>query len=119
MKLWQKNTQTLDAFIEAFETQDDLILDQNLTPYDVQGSIAHAKMLQKIGILTKKELFDLEKGLQEILKLHEKGNFHLEPGDEDIHTKIENFLTEKYGEVGKKIHTGRSRNDQLCQEPSG
>lgn len=113
MKLWQKNNQQLNSFIEAFETKDDLLCDQKLIPYDVYGSLAHAKMLYKINILTKHELTQLEEGLKEILKLTNEGKFVLEAGDEDIHTKIENFLTEKYGETGKKIHTARSRNDQI------
>lgn len=113
MKLWQKNTTQLNSFIEHFETKDDLLCDQKLIPYDVYGSLAHAKMLCKINILTKEELHNLEKGLKEILELNKEGKFILEEGDEDIHTKIENFLTEKYGEVGKKIHTARSRNDQV------
>ncbi len=112
-KLWQKDNLILDPIIEAFETKDDLILDQNILPYDVEGSLAHAKMLNKIGILTKDELIKLEKGLTEILNLENNGEFNLQFGDEDIHTKIENYLTEKYGEVGKKIHTLRSRNDQV------
>jgi argininosuccinate lyase len=112
-KLWQKNDQKLDEFVEAFETKDDLLLDQKLIPFDVQGSISHAKMLTKIGILSKSELFKLEKGLKEILKLAGEDNFTLEIGDEDIHTKIENYLTDKYADVGKKIHTARSRNDQV------
>lgn len=112
-KLWQKDNLILDPIIEAFETKDDLILDQNILPYDVEGSLAHAKMLNKIGILTKDELIKLEKGLTEILDLANNGKINLQFGDEDIHTKIENYLTEKYGEVGKKIHTLRSRNDQV------
>lgn len=112
-KLWQKGSQKLDKFVETFETKDDLLLDQKLIPYDVYGSLAHAKMLYKIGILSKIELSKLEKGLEEILELNNNGKFNLEAGDEDIHTKIENFLTIKYGQVGKKIHTARSRNDQV------
>lgn len=112
-KLWQKNKTKLNSLIETFETKDDLILDQKLIKYDVLGSIAHAKMLNKIGILTIEEVNKLELGLNEILKLDKSGKFKLEYGDEDIHTKIENFLTEKYGETGKKIHTARSRNDQV------
>lgn len=103
----------MNPFVETFETQGDLLLDQKLVVYDIQGSLAHAKMLYKIGILSEVELRKLKKGLEEILKLDQKGKFLLEPGDEDIHTKIENFLTDKYGEVGKKIHTARSRNDQV------
>lgn len=112
-KLWQKNKIKLNSIIEAFETKDDLILDQKLIKYDVIGSIAHAKMLHKIGILTSEELNKLEHGLQKILNLDSAGKFKLEHGDEDIHTKIENYLTKKYGEIGKKIHTARSRNDQV------
>jgi len=116
MKLWQKNNQTMDSFIETFETKGDLVLDQKLTKYDVYGSLAQIKMLKKIGIVTEKEESTAITGLLEVLELHKKGNFTLEHGDEDIHTKIENFLTEKYGEVGKKIHTGRSRNDQVLTD---
>jgi argininosuccinate lyase len=112
-KLWQKNNIQLNNFIESFETKDDLLLDQKLIPYDVYGSLAHAKMLHKINIITGEELKKFEDGLKEILKLTSEGKFILETGDEDIHTKIENFLTGKYGEVGKKIHTARSRNDQI------
>ncbi len=112
-KLWQKENDSMNTVIENFETKDDIVLDQNLTTYDIQGSLAHAKMLVKIGILKEDELQKLEQGLTEISDLHTIGKFTLEPGDEDIHTKIENYLTEKYGEVGKKIHTGRSRNDQV------
>ncbi|MBI2442274.1 MAG: argininosuccinate lyase, partial [Candidatus Levybacteria bacterium] len=110
-KLWEKGTK-LNAFVEVFETKDDLLLDQQLVVYDAYGTLAHCAMLKKIGILTSQELEKVRKGLQEILTLHEKGGFILRMGDEDVHTKIENFLTEHYGEVGKKIHTGRSRNDQ-------
>lgn len=110
-KLWEEIE--LDEEIETFETKEDLVLDQKLVKYDVEGSIAHAKMLAKIGILTHEELNKLQKGLLEIVKLDKQKKFELELGDEDIHTKIENYLTENYGEVGKKIHTGRSRNDQV------
>lgn len=108
-KLWDNGESKLDPIIEAFETGDDLVLDQKLVKYDVLGSLAHAKGLHKIGILNEKECKQLEKGLSEIASQ----GLTLEPGDEDVHTKIENYLTEKYGEVGKKIHTGRSRNDQV------
>lgn len=113
-KLWQKDKESkLDPLIEVFETKDDLFLDQKLVKYDCLASIAHAKMLNKIGLLSTGELGKLKEGLKEILKLSEKGEFKLVMGDEDMHTKIENFLTQKYGEVGQKIHTGRSRNDQV------
>lgn len=112
-KLWQKNGVKLNNLIEAFETKDDLLLDQKLVEFDVVGSLAHAKMLLKLKVLKKEELIKIEKGFKEILDLNKRGKFKLEFGDEDIHTKIENYLTEKYGEVGKKIHTYRSRNDQV------
>ncbi len=112
-KLWQKNEYKLDPVIEAFETEGDLKMDQKLVKYDCMASLAHAKMLKKIGILSQKELIQIEKGLLEIIKLEKQGKFILKIGDEDIHSKIENFLTDQYGEVGEKIHTGRSRNDQV------
>lgn len=112
-KLWQKSKTKLNSAVEAFETKNDLLLDQKLVKYDVLGSIAHAKMLHKIGVLAIEDFNKLEKGLNEILNLDKAGKFKLQYGDEDIHTKIENFLTEKYGDVGKKIHTARSRNDQV------
>lgn len=112
-KLWQKKNENLDPLIERFETKDDLLMDQKLLKFDVIGSLAHAKMLRKIGILSDKELTQLTKGLMEILNLGLNGKFILQQREEDIHTKIENYLTDKFGTVGKKIHTGRSRNDQV------
>jgi argininosuccinate lyase len=111
-KLWQKNW-TLDRTVEAFETRDDLVMDGYLVKADVIGSLAHAKMLAKIGILTADEFESIHEGLTKIIVLWEKGRYTLREGDEDIHTKIENTLTQWYGDVGKKIHTGRSRNDQV------
>ena len=111
-KLWGKN-EKLDPTVESFETKEDLYMDKKLIKFDVIGSLAHAKMLKKIGILSDDELSKLTKGLTEILKLIEEEKFILEVGNEDMHTKIENYLTDKYGEVGGKIHTGRSRNDQV------
>ena len=111
-KLWQKNWE-LDKVIETFETKDDIVLDQNLIIYDIYGSIAHAKMLNKIGILSLDELHNLMSGLLKIKELYNNKSFNLQAGDEDIHTKIETYLTTEYGDIGKKIHTGRSRNDQV------
>ncbi len=112
-KLWQKSW-TLDPVIESFETGDDLVVDMKLVRADLAGSMAHAMGLVKIGILTAKEGETIKKGLQDIATLYSNGKFVLQPGDEDIHTKIENYLTDHYGQVGKKIHTGRSRNDQVA-----
>lgn len=111
-KLWQKNW-NLDETVEKFETKSDLLLDQSLLFFDVLGTLAHVIMLKKINLLTSRELAEIQKGLSEILELDQKGKFKLEFGDEDIHTKIENWLTQKYGDSGKKMHTGRSRNDQV------
>jgi len=111
-KLWQKNWK-LNKFVEYYEAKDDVLLDQQLLFFDVLGSLAHAKMLGKIGILNSKELEVLSEGLYKIILLNKHGEFTLSIEDEDIHTKIENYLTKLYGEVGKKIHTGRSRNDQV------
>lgn len=114
-KLWQKDWE-LDKFIESFETKGDLLLDQKLIKYDIYGSLAHAKGLGKIGIFSKNEEKRIIKGLHKIIDLVENEEFILEQGDEDVHTKIENFLTENYGEAGKKINTGRSRNDQILTD---
>lgn len=111
-KLWQKDWR-LHNTIEFFETRDDLLLDQQLVIFDIYGSLSHAMVLKKANIISDKELRIIQKGLNAILELYKKGNFSLEFGDEDIHTKIENYLTEHFGIVGKKIHTGRSRNDQV------
>ncbi|MBI2442639.1 MAG: argininosuccinate lyase [Candidatus Levybacteria bacterium] len=111
-KLWDKGIK-LNEFVESFETKDDLVLDQELVLYDVYGTMAHVAVLAKIKILTPKEHKTAQKGLQEIMEMFAKGEFIPQMGDEDVHTKIENYLTTKYGEVGKKIHTGRSRNDQV------
>lgn len=114
-KLWQKSYR-LDGEIEKFTVGNDYVIDKALVKYDVYGSIAHAAMLNKIGILNKKELNKLKKALKEILKLDEKNKFRINPEDEDVHTAIENHLTKKFGSLGKKIHTARSRNDQVLAD---
>ncbi len=114
-KLWEKGW-ALDKFIEGFETKDDMLLDNRLAEFDVYCSMAHADVLRKLGILTDKEHSALRKALLEVLSLVKSGRFSLKEGDEDIHTKIELFISRKYGEVGKKMHTGRSRNDQVLTD---
>jgi argininosuccinate lyase len=111
-KLWDKGI-GLNKEIEKFTVGNDYILDQKLVKYDAKASIAHAKMLAKIGILTSSELARLESGLREIINIAEAGEFAISPEEEDCHTAIENFLVKKAGEAGKKIHTARSRNDQV------
>jgi argininosuccinate lyase len=112
MKLWDKGFST-DKKIDLFTVGNDRELDVILAKYDVIGNIAHAKMLHKIGLLTKDEIKALEKELVSILKSIEEGNFTIEDSFEDVHSKVEYLLTEKLGDTGKKIHTARSRNDQV------
>jgi argininosuccinate lyase len=112
MKLWQKQYD-LNSAIEAFTVGNDYLLDQELVPFDCQASKAHARMLGKIGVLTKSEVTDLLRGLDQILELHRQSQFAIRREDEDCHTAIENYLTQNIGAAGQKIHTGRSRNDQV------
>jgi len=112
MKLWQK-TKQLDKEIEKFTVGRDYILDKELTFFDCIASKAHARMLGKIGILTDKDVKELLQGLDKIIELDKKGKFEITLEDEDCHTAIENWLIEHVGDAGKKIHTGRSRNDQV------
>lgn len=111
-KLWQKEY-TLDALMEEFTVGTDYLLDRNLVAADCLASIAHARGIAASGLLTPVELASLEKALQEILALNAQGDFGITVQDEDCHTAIESYLTRKTGEAGKKIHTGRSRNDQV------
>lgn len=112
-KIWQSTSTSLHPLVEKYTVGNDYILDTRLLPFDIEASKAHAQALAKAKILTKTELSKLNKGLNEILALHAKGKFMIKQSDEDCHTAIENYLTEKYGDLGKKIHTCRSRNDQV------
>ena len=112
MKLWDKGF-SIDKQIEKFTVGNDREIDMHIAKYDVQASLAHAIMLESIGIITTDELNDLKRGLQELSKDIENGTFTIEASFEDVHSKIEWELTNKLGEVGKKIHTARSRNDQV------
>ena len=112
MKLWDKGFST-DKKIDHFTVGNDRELDLVLAKYDVIASTAHAKMLGKVGLITEEEAKDLVKALGEIGKDIEKGNFTIENDFEDMHSKIEFILTEKLGDTGKKIHSARSRNDQV------
>ena len=112
MKLWQKDA-SIDQLIERFTIGQDHILDLELASYDILGSIAHAKMLHKIDMLTAEELANLTAALEAIQIDIRAGNFNIDDGVEDIHSQVEFILTEKLGDVGKKIHAGRSRNDQV------
>ena len=112
MKLWQKDTSTNEK-IDHFTVGNDRTYDLALAPYDCIASKAHAKMLGEIGMLTSKEVKDLTDALEGILKSTQKGDFVIEKEFEDMHSKIEFLLTQKLGDLGKKIHTARSRNDQV------
>jgi argininosuccinate lyase len=112
MKLWQKKYD-VNKEVEKFTVGNDFLLDLKLVCYDCAASIAHAKMLKKIGILNDNELKSMIEGLKEIIRLNKIGKFEIRQEDEDCHTAIENYLVKNFGEAGKKIHTGRSRNDQV------
>jgi argininosuccinate lyase len=112
MKLWQKelgNKKEVELFTIGRDPDFDLIL----APFDVLGSMAHAAMLSTIGLLTKAENEILQAGLKVIYSEIEKGQFEIAPGVEDVHSQVEFLLTERFGDVGKKLHSGRSRNDQV------
>ena len=111
-KLWEKSTQ-VNAKIEAFTIGLDRKMDVFLAKYDVLGSMAHIRMLESVGLLRKDELESLLIELKNIYHLADEGKFTIESGVEDVHSQVEMLLTEKLGDIGKKIHSGRSRNDQV------
>ena len=112
MKLWDKGF-TIDKQIELFTVGNDREIDIHIAKYDVQASLAHAKMLESINIISSEELQQLKKGLNVLDEQIEEGTFVIDEQFEDVHSKIEFELTKQLGEVGKKIHTARSRNDQV------
>ena len=112
MKLWDKGT-SVNSLIENFTVGKDREMDLYLAKFDVLGSIAHAKMLTTINLLTKAEFAELQAELVKIYQVIEKGDFRIEDGVEDVHSQVELMLTRKLGDTGKKIHSGRSRNDQV------
>lgn len=112
-KLWEKGVKT-DEFIEKFTVGKDRELDLVLAKYDVKGTIAHITMLESVGLLKKEELNKLTEELNRVLdEVIEPGNFEIEDGVEDVHSQIELMLTRELGDIGKKVHSGRSRNDQV------
>ena len=111
-KIWEKSYQ-LDKEVEAFTVGDDCLADQKLAKYDAIASAAHAKTLRKAGILNSSELASLLKGLSKIYALARQGKFSILPEEEDMHAAIESWLTKNIGKAGAKIHTARSRNDQV------
>lgn len=111
-KLWEKNVQ-VDADIDRFTVGRDREMDLYLAPYDILGSIAHITMLESIGLLTRDEHDALTAELRSIYAVAEAGQFVIEDGVEDVHSQVELMLTRRLGDIGKKIHSGRSRNDQV------
>ncbi len=112
MKLWQKNNDN-DAAVDRFTVGRDREMDLLLAEADVLGSLAHTRMLETIGLLTAEELALVQKELKKIYSEIKAGRFRIEDGVEDVHSQVEFLLTQRIGEAGKKIHSGRSRNDQV------
>lgn len=113
-KLWQKTGTKLHPAVEKYTAGTDHVFDIEILPFDITASRAHAKGLHTIGILSQQELNSISGALDSLKKDVEAGKIAIKPEDEDCHTVIENFLVGKIGEAGKKIHTGRSRNDQVA-----
>ncbi len=111
-KLWEKSV-SVDRDVERYTVGRDREMDLYLAPYDILGSMAHITMLESIGLLTSEELAALLDALRSIYEIAECGEFEIEDGVEDVHSQVELMLTRRLGDVGKKIHSGRSRNDQV------
>ncbi|MCW8310207.1 argininosuccinate lyase [Sphingobacterium thalpophilum] len=112
MKIWQKNID-VDSFVESFTVGNDREMDLQLAAADVLGSLAHTRMLNSIDLMTDADLDVVQKELKNIYKDIQAGNFQIESSVEDVHSQVEMLLTQRIGEAGKKIHSGRSRNDQV------
>lgn len=114
MKLWQKDNSSVSELIEKFTVGRDKEFDMLLAKYDVQGSIAHVKMLGQVGILSNKETAEAVNALEQILTEIQNEQFKIQDDVEDVHSQVEFLLTQRIGDTGKKIHSGRSRNDQVA-----
>ena len=114
MKLWNKENTSTSQFVEAFTVGRDKEFDILLAEYDVLGSLAHTEMLESVGLITKNELNQIHKELKNILEQIRHSLFTIDKDAEDIHSQIELMLTQRIGDAGKKIHSGRSRNDQVA-----
>src|SRR4051812_32900889 len=113
-KLWLKGSKKLHPVVEKYTAGTDHEFDMEILPFDLEASIAHVKGLAKIGILNKAELAKIISAFASLKRDFEKGAITITPEDEDCHTVIENYVIGKIGDAGKKIHTGRSRNDQVA-----
>jgi argininosuccinate lyase len=114
MKLWQKESTSVSELVEKFTVGRDKEFDLALAPYDVQGSIAHVTMLGEVGLMTKEDSLIAVQALQELQKEIIDGHFVIEEDAEDVHSQVEFLLTKRIGDIGKMIHSGRSRNDQVA-----
>ncbi len=113
-KLWSKEGTATSALVERFTVGRDKEFDVLLAQYDVLGSLAHTEMLEAVGLLSKEDLVLIREGLQQILGEIRAGSFGIDKDVEDVHSQVEGLLTQRIGEAGKKIHSGRSRNDQVA-----
>jgi argininosuccinate lyase len=114
-KLWQTK-QKLHTLIEEYTSGDDVVLDSHLIYYDILGSLAHVQMLKEVHLIDQTDFTHIKTGLLHILDEYQKGQYQLKKGDEDVHTRIEYDITQQYPESGGKLHTGRSRNDQVLTD---
>jgi argininosuccinate lyase len=112
MKIWQKNID-VDSFVESFTVGNDRVMDLQLAAADVLGSLAHTRMLNSIALMTDEDLAVVQEELKNIYQEISAGKFEIEDSVEDVHSQVEMLLTQRIGEAGKKIHSGRSRNDQV------
>ena len=112
-KLWQKSKSKLHSLVEQYTVGDDYILDKVLMPYDIQATQSHIQGLQKLGIFKASEVTKLSSALKKLEKEFKTGKIKIRVQDEDCHTVIENYLVRRFRNLGKKVHTGRSRNDQV------
>ncbi len=113
-KLWSKEGTATSALVERFTVGRDKEFDVLLAEYDVLGSLAHTEMLEAVGLLSKEDLVSIQNGLKQILAEIREGGFTIDKDVEDVHSQVEGLLTQRIGEAGKKIHSGRSRNDQVA-----
>jgi argininosuccinate lyase len=113
-KLWSKESTSTSGLIESFTVGRDKEFDVLLAEYDVLGSLAHTEMLEAVGLLSKEDLVLIQEGLRQILAEIRAGSFRIDKDVEDVHSQVEGLLTQRIGEAGKKIHSGRSRNDQVA-----
>src|SRR5580693_8896853 len=113
-KIWKKDATSTSALVETFTVGRDKDFDVLLAEYDVLGSLAHTEMLEAVGLLSKEDFILIQKGLQQILGEIREGSFTIDKDVEDVHSQVEGLLTQRIGEAGKKIHSGRSRNDQVA-----